>query len=254
MRHIEEARQLSVELGGTDKDVKAYFFDLLPHELRPILDAYEQQHGKKARDYAKQTFEKWRSGATKMSGLVAGRLFELLPRFMPRKTKFDLVKSLWESKCPTSRKVLYVGPDALVQEVCCRAREHLTNAVIEYTIPESITRRFRWLAEKDVELQQELYNYFLQLNREAVIEASEVRIPALLTQLAQQRTVQRISQTIVVANHSLELVFDPEASGVSSSPPVLAPSIPERAEANAGCLIAIVVATVLALLLFAAAG
>lgn len=41
-QHIEDARRLSAELGGTDKDVKEYFFSLPPHSLRLILDAYER--------------------------------------------------------------------------------------------------------------------------------------------------------------------------------------------------------------------
>lgn len=36
--HIEAARQLSMELGGTDRDVKAYFFGLPASEVRATLE------------------------------------------------------------------------------------------------------------------------------------------------------------------------------------------------------------------------
>jgi hypothetical protein len=94
LQHIEEGRRLSIELGGTDRDVKQYLFSLGPTELKPILDAYERQHGQQAREYAQDTIPQWRSGKRQMSGLVAARLFSLLPAFMPVERKFDLVKSL----------------------------------------------------------------------------------------------------------------------------------------------------------------
>src|SRR6266700_1037152 len=95
MRHIEEARELSRELGGTDEDVKEYFFSLRSSQLLRILDAYEGQYGKEARKYAEETIPAWRSGRRKMSGQNASRLFHLLPRFMPLERKYALIESLW---------------------------------------------------------------------------------------------------------------------------------------------------------------
>src|SRR5436305_370445 len=68
LHHIREAKDLSHELGGTDEDVKRYFFDLSSEELRRILDEYEREHGKAAREYAETTIPAWRSGSRKMSG------------------------------------------------------------------------------------------------------------------------------------------------------------------------------------------
>jgi hypothetical protein len=92
MQHIREAQELSRELGGTDADVKAYFFRLPLSELRPILDAYERQYGKEARQYAEEAIPEWRSGRRKMSGQNASRLFHLLPRFMPLEQKYALTQ------------------------------------------------------------------------------------------------------------------------------------------------------------------
>ena len=44
MRHIEEGKALSRELGGTDEDVKAYFFGLSRRELSEIFDEYGEPH------------------------------------------------------------------------------------------------------------------------------------------------------------------------------------------------------------------
>ena len=47
--HIDAARQLSIELGGTDQDVKKYFFGLPQTDIQIILDLYEHHYGTKAR-------------------------------------------------------------------------------------------------------------------------------------------------------------------------------------------------------------
>jgi hypothetical protein len=98
-RHIEEAKRFSNEIGGIDDDVKKYFFRLTPTQLEPILDEYGQIHGLSARDYAEKTIAKWSSGRTHMSGMVAARLFNLLPPRMPLSEKYDLVLQPVSSDC-----------------------------------------------------------------------------------------------------------------------------------------------------------
>src|SRR5690554_3074455 len=80
-KHIEEAKILSEELGGSDKDVKDFFFGLKGNQLDAVLDSYEKNFGLKAREYAELALPQWKSGSKKMSGLVASRLFSLLPGF-----------------------------------------------------------------------------------------------------------------------------------------------------------------------------
>src|SRR5713226_2467806 len=79
LEHIAAARRLSAELGGMDQGVKAYFFCLSPTELSALLDEYERKYRRQAREYAADTIPKWRSGKVQMSGMVAERLFNLLP-------------------------------------------------------------------------------------------------------------------------------------------------------------------------------
>lgn len=256
-KHIEEAKQLSEELGGTDKDVKAYFFGLDSSTLKRVLDLYEQHEGLRAREYAENTLPRWRSGKVQMSGLVATRLFRLLPQLMPVEKKFELVKTLWKNKCPTSRLKLYIGPNADSNEVCKRVREHLENTVKDYYIPESITKRFKWLAKDNVTLQEKLYNYFLQLNREAVTQASGHRLPQLLDNLqARDETIHEISQSLTVGNHHVTVVFHSKASGISTARPVIPPVtstarpvIPPvksgSANDSSGCLILLIITMVI---------
>jgi hypothetical protein len=47
LRHIEQARAFSLEIGGTDADVKRYFFSLSGPVLDEIFLAYSKTNGKK---------------------------------------------------------------------------------------------------------------------------------------------------------------------------------------------------------------
>lgn len=249
-RHIAEARELSEKLGGTDKDVKAYFFSLSGSRLAQILDAYEGKYGLPARLYAEETFSKWRSGKVHMSGLVAGRLFDLLPDYMPVEEKFGLVKSLWEKQCPQTRKELRLGPDADEKQVISAIRDHFERVVVEYGISESIKRRFQWLGREEVQLQEKLYNYFLQLNRDAIADAVEKRIPNILAEVRRLgASAASIKQTVIVANHRVKIVFDPYFSGFEW----LSSSLAKRTggeslnEKGTGCLLCGAIAGLLSL-------
>jgi len=255
LEYIREARALSVELGGTDKDVKRYFFGLDRKQLAPILDTYEVEFGTLPRAYAEETMPLWRSGRRRMSGLVAGRLFSLLPRFMPLRAKYALVKSLWEAKCPRSHHALEVGPDVAAGELFQQVRRHLQRVVGAYRIPESISNRFAWLAQEDVDLQQELHNYFLRLNRDVVSRALESRVGRLIAHVRACRMPYRqITQQVRIGNHRLDLVFRPDVSGIRSRPAraIKPPSVPDEGR-NAAWII-IICLVMLALFFLMAAG
>lgn len=246
LQHIEAAKRLTEELGGTDEDVKQYFFNLSPSELGDVLDLYQAEHGKVKRAYAEETMPRWRSGSRKMSGEVAGRLFALLPPIMPVAKKFELVKTLWEGKCPRSTKCFYIGPDAEESEIRSLVRAYLEKVVEDYQIPETIAKRFRWLANDDVDLQQELYNYFLQLNREALTDSLDERLSNFLRRIQNCDTEQKTRQLIAVGNHELAIVFDSRVTGISDSPP-RPPQAKASSDDSIGCWVAIITAILFAL-------
>ena len=164
-RHIEEARQFSREMGGTDADVKAYFFSLSGGELDAVLRAYGRRYGVEKEQYARKTLSKWRHGTTRMSGLVAKRLFDFLPARMPLKKKFELAENVWRHFGPSSEHSYVVGSNASVDDVAQRVATRLDEVVTRYSVPEHVRNRFRWLSVGDVQVQQELLNHFRQLEK-----------------------------------------------------------------------------------------
>jgi hypothetical protein len=225
-QHIEDARRLSEELGGTDKDVKEYFFSLPPHGLRFVLDAYERQDGSQARAYAEKTFDRWRTGTVQMSGTVAERLFRLLPPRMPLQEKYRLIENLWTHVGPKSRKALRVGLDANTDQIIEAVRSHMNDVVVRYTMPASLEKRFEWLSAGDARVKQELLNHFLEHEKAFVVEGARQRVPVLLEHLRSNTgaNTYRAAEVLKIGNHELEVAVDRSASGVRLEEPYVAPS------------------------------
>ena len=226
-QHIEDAQALTRELGGTDEDVKRYFFALPPAQLASVLDAYEQSFGASARSYAEETMPRWRRGDVSMSGTVAERLFNLLPPRMPLSEKYKLTESLWQHFGPRSKKRLRMGLEADPDEVTAAARDHLEQVVASYQIPVELERRFNWLSAGDVGVKQHLLNHLREQERSLVVEGARLQLPVMLEHLKSEagENTHRMAQTLVVGRHELELLIDRDAVAIvleEWKPPVVA--------------------------------
>lgn len=227
--HIREAKILSSELGGTDKDVKKYFFSLSSQDIAPIMDEYETLYGFKARDYAEETIGKWESGKVQMSGMVAERLFSLLPPRMPLSIKYQLINSLWEHVGASSSKTYYVSSDVNVHELVSTVKSHLEKVVISHTIPEGIEKRFDWLSQGDVEVKQKLLNYLREQNKKLLTENLESQLDILSDHLHNQGNLytKQISQVLLIGKHEVKIILNEQANGITEKKPEPIPtSIP----------------------------
>jgi hypothetical protein len=218
MRHIREAKHLTRELGGTDQDVKRYFFGLSPAELRPILNAYEREHGRGAREYAEATIPQWRSGARQMSGQNAARLFKLLPRFMPLQRKLGLVEALWERLAPRAVFSIAFGRNADTRAVGELVGQHMQTTINGHTIPEALQRRFTWLADGDAQVMQELLNHFLIRDRQQAIATVSAQVALILRNTGPYGAVQGFRREVKVGGHTVHVFLDPLATDVKLSP------------------------------------
>ena len=217
-QHIEEAAEFTREMGGVDEDVKKYFFDLPPQELRRTLLEYRRAHGDSAADYALQTFNSWRTGARRMSGLVAKRLFALLPKRMPLSDKYALVESLWRLKGPRSSKDFTIGNEVTVEEIQAHVKAHFNNVVQPHQIPGELIGRFSWLSDGDVGLQQQLYNHFTSLEQPILIEGLAQRLPLFLEQI-RHSVGASVVQNLRIGNHEVNLHFQPKPGKITAGNP-----------------------------------
>ena len=205
-RHIEEGEAFSREIGGTDKDVKRYFFSLGRQNLESILKEYGQKYGYKAEDYARETIPRWHKGTTKMSGLVAKRLFNLLPPRMPIAMKYELAENVWKHFGPSSSHSYMVGPTADVPTIASIVSEKLDEVVSRYDIPENVQNRFNWLAAGDVRIKEQLLNYFRQMEKRLAVEKVNAELPVLQRQMREHGEVTGRAKTIIqVHRHNVSI-------------------------------------------------
>ena len=207
IQHIEEAKALSRELGGTDKDVKQWFFNLPSKDLNRILAKYEASYGSKAAQYARETMPAWRSGKRKMSGLVAERLYQLLPPIMPIETKFRLVESLWHHVGPKKKRLVKAGPDTAQQDVLNAVTREVKSLTTNWTFPEQMQNRFKWLSADDTNTYQRLLSHIKEQERALGESVLQKQIPILKAKFDNEllENTSRLSYIIEVGNQSVEL-------------------------------------------------
>jgi hypothetical protein len=245
LQHIREARELSRELGGTDEDVKRYFFGLSGAELLVILNAYEKENGKEARRYAEETIPAWRSGSRQMSGQNAARLFKLLPRFMPLERKYGLVELLWEKQSPRSENSVAFGPNAEAKDVGQVIDQHMTATVTGHTISEALQCRFLWLADGDSQAMQQLLNHFLMRDRKQAVTVVSAEVALILQHARADTAVQAFRRELRVGGHTVHIFLDPLATDVKLTPgPPKFRRRPDYSWIIALCIIAVIVALV----------
>ncbi len=209
LRHIKEARVFSLEMGGTDTDVKNYFFNLCGPALEEIFVAYGQINGADTEQYARETFPKWKSGSTKMSGLVAQRLFALLPPRMPLATKLELAGNLWQKLGPSSGQSFTVGPVADASAVIRTIQGKLAEVIQSYQIPDNVRKRFDWLSSGDITVKEKLCNHFRQLEWQLVITKLNLELPLLQRQMRDYGAQTTSAYTKLQINrHSAEIWID----------------------------------------------
>ena len=208
-RHIEEARQFSQEMGGSDEDVKQYFFSLPAPEVDAVLTAYGRRYGAGPEDYARETLPRWRTRTTRMSGLVARRLFDFLPPRMPLRMKYELAENVWRHFGPRSQHSYVVGAEASVMSVAGVVSARLAEVVTPYRVPEDVRNRFRWIASGDVSFQERLLNHFRQLEKELAVQRVHAELPVLQRQVANHgETTHRAKSVIQVHRHEVHLWVD----------------------------------------------
>jgi len=209
-RHVEEARQFEREMGGTVSDVKKYFFGLNNTELNAVFAAYGGKYGALPEDYARKEFPRWKSGSTKMSGLVAKRLFEFLPPRMPLATKLELAGNVWRHFETGSSRHYTVGPNAEPNLVIDRIRDTLTSVIQDYHIPENVKNRFDWLAGGDVYVKEHLLNYFRQMDKKIATDSLDAQLPVLQAQMRNHSGhTGSIHTTVQIHKHSVQIWIDP---------------------------------------------
>lgn len=182
-KHIEARMRLSSLFAGIDKDIENVFFKLPSSNLNSLLIQYGNNYGKKASDYARVTYPKWKSGQVKMSGLVAERLLNLIPPFLTEGERFDLIKKLRTAYITKSSRSLTTSFNNWKEDLS-PAIASLVELNSRFNLPDKIISRAKWLTDGNS-------SSAMKLLAAAEIEEAQVRMEYL--ELEFKRIEQLIS-------------------------------------------------------------
>ena len=186
---------------------RLYFFQCFFRSFFYCIDAIE-------------TFDSWKSGKRKMSGLVAGRLYNLLPPIMPIETKYSMVKVLWNKYGPKTNKVLKVGSGVNANEIYSEAKNYLIKIVQDWEVNENLKKRFNWLSSGDVNIYEKLLNHYKDLEKVQIIAGLKNKMPVLVEFINKNENITvSLTETINIVNHKLEIKFNANQEGISITDP-----------------------------------
>ena len=207
-QHIQEAAELSRELGGIDKEIKQFFFQMPPDELKLFFDAYEKVHGLQRREYAAEAHIKWKSGQTKMSGMVASRIIDLLPPFMPVDLKLQLVEKFWLNS-QNYKEIYLLAPQGTESAVISTyLREHYAPVIENLKIPDNMKKRFRWLAAQDAAIVERLISEVKAVEANRSIDYSAAAISRLIERVDSNSDIIHAGvNTFKVGNNNIHFKY-----------------------------------------------
>jgi hypothetical protein len=188
---MAERSELSRRFGGIDREVEKIFLQLAPSELDRLLSRYGQEHGQKAEVYARDTYEKWKSGSVKMSGQTAGRLLDLLPPLLAPSIRFDLVRKFRERHF-SKRTIRIQSTPQTWRTDLVKPIQELVAASSGFALPADLLDTAKWLADGDVAAAQRLLAAAEQEEaavRVAYIDAELRRVEALIQNIDTTRQV-----------------------------------------------------------------
>ena len=129
--------------------------DLDQDSLAQLMGLYERQFGEGAARYAKQTYEKWKSGKVRPNKQTFRRFLINLPKVMSFDLKCEVLRKLREAYCARDQYKLTVHTDdwkerltPLVDSLMAKKRQT--------ELPEELQQRLIWLAEDDAQLANTL--------------------------------------------------------------------------------------------------
>ena len=213
IQHIEEARRLRAELGDAEAQTRRTFLNLDSRRLHDLLEAYRQEYGQSPYEYCLHALPAWRSGRRKMSGMVAERIFNLLPRFVTSDERQQIAEKLWRHLSPSSNMSLRVNTASRPEEVRKALDDYARRFIKDYEFPDTLRARFTWIANNDVQLAQELLNYFQRREYGAASRAVRMRVPLIIEKMNRLSGGLRGTATeeIRVGKHRLTIIISGSA-------------------------------------------
>ena len=251
LRHIQEAEEFNIRTYGADRIIKNYFFNMTPELREKIFREYGRIYGPDRLDYARDTYEKWKTGRVKMSGMVAKRIFDLMPRYLTPEQRMSVVEYIWRKLRRHDSVYFRFSPVVTASDLQKKLQGYLEEHVKTREVPEDLKKEFSWLSSEDTAVYEKLLNRFLDLDRQRILTTVRLtmqKVQQFLRNPDNAVYLQKFEQTVKTDGLEIHLLFDPGVEGVSITshdPRFRRPSTAEDNYMGWGCLVIIVIVSLL---------
>ena len=129
------------------------FISLDEDALDELLSDYGAIHGSSAEKYARKTFPKWKSGATKLSGQTMERLIELVPPYLSPDQRFSILQQVLKNhkKSGTRNNIrINIKEPAQGFAELQKTLESMSHDDILAHLPERVMKAAGWLYDDDI--------------------------------------------------------------------------------------------------------
>lgn len=210
-----EYTQLQGTFGGAVGEIRHAFMHLDEEARDELFSDYGAIHGSSAERYARNTFPKWKSGLTGLSGQTMRRLVQLVPPYLSSEQRFSILQSVLKlhKKSALSQSIIIDvkapsdGFSKLQDALAAMSRED----VLAH-LPEHVMEAASWLYDDDVTAARAMLAEAERLEND-VIRAQASRDIELLKRTILTGQVQR-------ANYSVEMPAG-RLNVVAATPPTL---------------------------------
>lgn len=189
--HVSQRQQLTNMFAGIDKDIETIFFNLNKTSLDALFLKYGKSYGDNAEKYARKTYAKWREGSTKLSGQTAQRLLNLIPPYLSKNIKYELIRKLREHYLPRHSEYITTTQERWKNDVIPIVNKFMESSTT-FELPDILKEKTTWLSDGDVDTANRMLASLEQ--EEAQIRSNYLslefkRIEALVEHIDNTQTV-----------------------------------------------------------------
>lgn len=195
-----------LEMGEALAVIREYLKTLSAGERSALAKAVGERYGILASEVSAEALEEWGAGKRTMSGQVARRMLEYLPRRMPLAKKYELAEKIWLHFGRPSHSRLVIPADASLEQAVRDVSQKLDTILAPHTIPDEFKKRFKWLESPDIRAEETLLNHLQGRQKALALDRVRLELPLLQRQwLEHPDTSLLLRLGIQVHSHRLTL-------------------------------------------------
>lgn len=204
-----EYTQLQGTFGGAVGEIRHAFMHLDEEARDKLFSDYGAIHGSSAERYARNTFPKWKSGLTGLSGQTMRRLVQLVPPYLSSEQRFSILQSVLKlhKKSALSQSIIIDvkapsdGFSKLQDALAAMSRED----VLAH-LPEHVMEAASWLYDDDVTAARAMFAAEAERLENDVIRAQASRDIELLKRTILTGRVQKAIASVKMPAGRLNVV------------------------------------------------